>query len=42
MRILVITDEIHPDAVGGISKSLYNECVGMARRGNYITILERA
>lgn len=42
MHILVITDEIHPDAVGGVSKSLYNECVGLARRGHTMTILVRA
>ncbi|MEZ4668971.1 MAG: glycosyltransferase family 4 protein [Anaerolineae bacterium] len=42
MRILVITDEIYPDGVGGVGKSLYNECVALAKRGNLITIVVRA
>jgi glycosyltransferase involved in cell wall biosynthesis len=42
MHILIITDEIYPDGVGGVGKSLYNECVALAHRGNTITVLVRA
>ncbi len=42
MHILVITDEIYPDGVGGVGKSLYNECIGLVRRGNQVTVLVRA
>lgn len=42
MRILVLTDEIFPDAIGGVGKSLYNECVALAKRGHQINVLVRA
>jgi glycosyltransferase involved in cell wall biosynthesis len=42
MHILVITDEIYPDAIGGVAKSLYNECVALVRHGVQITVLVRS
>ncbi|MBN8590138.1 MAG: glycosyltransferase family 4 protein [Anaerolineae bacterium] len=42
MHILVITDEIFPDAIGGVGKSLYNECVALAARGHHIEVIVRA
>lgn len=41
MHILVLSDEIYPDAIGGVGKSLYNECVALARRGHKVTALVR-
>ena len=41
MRILVITDEIYPDAIGGVGKSLYNECVALVKRNHEVTVLVR-
>jgi glycosyltransferase involved in cell wall biosynthesis len=42
MRILVITDEIYPDGIGGVGKSLFNECAALVRRGNTVTVFVRA
>jgi glycosyltransferase involved in cell wall biosynthesis len=42
MHILVVSDEIFPDAIGGVGKSLYNECVALVHRGHQITVLVRA
>lgn len=42
MNILVLTDEIYPDGVSGIGKSVYNECVALARRGHHVTVVVRA
>jgi glycosyltransferase involved in cell wall biosynthesis len=42
MRILVISDEIYPDAIGGVGKSLYNECVALVKRGHDVRVLVRA
>jgi glycosyltransferase involved in cell wall biosynthesis len=42
VRILVITDEIYPDGIGGVGKSLYNECAALARRGVSVTVFVRA
>ncbi len=42
MHILVLTDEIYPDGVGGVGKSLYNECVGLVRLGHQVTVAVRA
>jgi glycosyltransferase involved in cell wall biosynthesis len=41
MRILVLTDQVYPDATGGVGKSLYNECAAMARHGHDVTVLVR-
>jgi glycosyltransferase involved in cell wall biosynthesis len=42
MRILVIADEIYPDAIGGVGKSLYNECAALVRRGHHLEVIVRA
>lgn len=42
MNILVLTDEIFPDGVSGIGKSVYNECVALARAGHRVTVCVRA
>jgi glycosyltransferase involved in cell wall biosynthesis len=42
MNILVLTDEIYPDGVSGIGKSVYNECVALAQRGHNVTVVVRA
>lgn len=42
MHLLVISDEIFPDEIGGVAKSLYTECVALARRGHQVTALVRA
>jgi len=42
MRILVISDEIYPDAVGGIGKSLYTECWALTQAGHQVDVLVRA
>lgn len=42
LRLLVLTDEIYPDAIGGIGKSLYNEAAALVRRGHRVTVLVRA
>lgn len=41
MRLLVLTDEIFPDATGGIGKSLYSECAAMCRHGHEVTVVVR-
>jgi glycosyltransferase involved in cell wall biosynthesis len=41
MRILVLTDQIYPDAIGGVGKSLYNECAAMVRRSHQVTVVVR-
>lgn len=41
LNILVLTDEIFPDAVGGVGKSLYNESAALSHRGHHITIFVR-
>ena len=41
LHILVLTDEIYPDAIGGVAKSLYNECTALVRRGNEVTVIVR-
>lgn len=42
LRILVLTDEIFPDGVGGIGKSLYNEAIALSKRSHHITVLVRS
>ncbi|MCC6805185.1 MAG: glycosyltransferase family 4 protein [Anaerolineae bacterium] len=41
LKLLVLTDEIYPDAYGGIGKSLYNEATALVRRGHAVTVLVR-
>lgn len=41
LKLLVLTDEIYPDAIGGIGKSLYNEAAALVRRGHTVTVLVR-
>lgn len=41
MHILVFADQIYPDAIGGVGKSLYNECLALRQCGHTITILVR-
>ncbi|MGQ9910020.1 MAG: glycosyltransferase family 4 protein [Candidatus Flexifilum sp.] len=42
MRILVLTDEIYPDGVSGIGKSVFNECAALVRRGHAVTVCVRS
>ncbi len=42
MKILILTDEIFPDAIGGIGKSLFNETVALSKRGHDISIIVRS
>jgi glycosyltransferase involved in cell wall biosynthesis len=42
MKILVLTDEIYPDGIGGVGKSLYNLCVAWAEAGHEVAVLVRA
>lgn len=42
MNILILTDEIFPDAIGGVGKSVYNECVALVRRGHHVTVVVRS
>lgn len=42
MRILVLTDEIFPDAVSGIGKSVYNELAALSERGHSIHVIVRS
>lgn len=42
MKILVLTDEIFPDAIGGVGKSVHNECVALVRRGHQVTVVVRS
>jgi glycosyltransferase involved in cell wall biosynthesis len=42
VKILVLTDEIYPDGVSGLGKTVFNECAALARRGHIITVLVRS
>jgi glycosyltransferase involved in cell wall biosynthesis len=42
MRILVVSDEIYPDAVGGVGRSLMNECSAFAAHGHEVTVFVRS
>jgi glycosyltransferase involved in cell wall biosynthesis len=41
MRILILTDELYPDAIGGVGKSVYNEAAALVRQGHAVTVLVR-
>jgi len=42
MKILILTDEIYPDGVSGVAKSVYNECVALVRLGHEVTVFARS
>ena len=42
LRLLILADEIFPDAIGGVAKSLYNEAAALVQRGHHVTVIIRA
>ncbi len=42
LKLLMLTDELFPDAVGGIGKSLYSEATALVKRGHRVTVIVRS